>query len=278
MIRAKRKGVKMLIITKSERERISKLVGSKILSPYFFSNSKTSGISVDFRVCPFMKRVDGTFTSAKCKGCYSANILNVYPNLAKKVVALPAQDDTELALFEKSCKIVNDLFPSVKKLRFYSLSDFHQGDLPYIEVASKYFVVDIISKILTLPRNMDSLVSLTNMPNVWVSLSFNKDFKANLPRIVKYLKEQAPKNIQLNYTMNYKEENPDDPFFNIFSVLHFKNNYKRLGIEKFEKVTENRTCAVIGPDGQPVAAHGACDHCHNCHISFHKNKAMMEKQ
>jgi len=267
----------MPIITKSERAKIGRLIGTKILSPYFFSNTKTSGISVDFRVCQFMNRVNGVYASKTCKGCYSANIMNVYPILAKKIESLPIQDDTQLALFERSCQIVNNLFPSIKKLRFYSLSDFHTGDLPYVEAASKYFVVDIISKTLTLPQNFNSLVKLTNMPNVWVSLSFNKDFIAHLPKIIGYLEKQKPNNIQLNYTMNYREENPDDPFFNVFSVLHFKNKYKRLGIEKFTKVTENRICAIIGPDGKPVAAHGSCDKCHNCHISFHKNKERMEK-
>jgi len=236
-------------------------------SPYFFTNAKTSGISVDFRVCKFMKKEGNVFKSSLCHGCYSATILTVYSNLAKKIQNLPQQDSVQLELFEQTCKDIHSKYPEIKKLRFYALSDFHSDDIDFILVAKKYFIVDIISKTLTLPNYRKDLKTLINISNVWISLSFNSQFIRHAEQIKTLLKEKNARNVQLNYTLNYKEDDPTDTKYQDFTVLHFKNKLKRKGMSLYP-LPETRLCAVFDAQGNPVEGHGVCNLCNNCHLSF----------
>lgn len=242
---------------------------SLLRTKYFFSNRKTV-LSCDFRICPLMSRTEkGTLTSKTCHACYAANILNVYANTQNKLLGMDPENP-ELEAFDTDCQTIKRLLPEFKKLRFYSLSDFGPEDMPFIKIAAKYFTIDIISKTLTMPHNEESLLELFNMENVWVSLSFNRDFMKTFPRIKDLLEEHEPNNVNLNYTMNYREENPDDESFQHFAVLHFKNTDKREATNRFDTVTEERTCAVFTAGGKRVNAHGSCFGCNNCHIS-HKD-------
>lgn len=237
-------------------------------SPYFFSNSKTFGLSVDFRVCPMMLRDGDRFYSKTCKGCYSATILNVYPNLRNKISNLPQGDKDQYEIFEESCRDLSGRFPFINKIRFYSLSDFHADDIPFIHIARKYFIVDIISKLLVFPKNRVYLRSLINVENVWISLSFNKNFNQHLDDIKDVLESENAENVQLNYMMNYLEEDPTDPYFDDFSVLHFINKKKREALTVHPSLEESRICAIFDKEGKPVMSHGSCDQCNHCHNSY----------
>lgn len=242
-------------------------------SGYFFSNKKTGGAAVDFRLCPLMKLVAKSpkvkVESPKCAGCYSANVINIYKNVGNKIINLPdTKDEGQLKKFESDCAMLKAMFPAFQRLRFYALADFHKDDIPYIKAASQYFTVDIISKTLVQKHNEPYLRELFNLPNVWVSLSFNKDYLKGLLRIKTLLATEKPSNVNMNYTLNYRDENPDDSFFDHFQVFHLKNDDKRGGLDKFERLTNHNVCAIFGRDGEPVKAKGTCDKCNICHVSY----------
>lgn len=239
----------------------------EIDSPHFFTNRKTV-VSCDFRVCPLMSVTKkGTLTSKTCEGCYSANILNVYKGTRAKLEAMPQPTEESLALFEDGLQCLKRHLPELIKLRFYSLSDFAPADMPFIYLAAKYFTVDIISKTLILPANEKYLIELFHAKNVWISLSFNQKVTKYLSRVETLLQEHNPSNTNMNYTMNYNEEDPTNPFFSRFGVLHFRNNDKRAATIKFN-IPETRVCAVFSGGGTRVQAHGSCFSCNNCHLSY----------
>jgi len=248
------------------RSRVQTFVLKHLKSGYFFSNQKTNGLAVDFRVCPLMKKKGGTYASKTCSGCYSATILTVYPVVAKKIENLPLQTPETLALFEQDCKALHKAFPEIEKLRFYALSDYGKGDLPYILTASKYFTIDIISKSLCMPHNEEGLKALLNIPNVWLSLSFSKHFFKFFDRVRELIKDAY--NAQLNYLMNYRQENPLDEKFTDVSVFHFRNVNKRQAMDWHKGLSADRVCAIFNESGHTVRAHGSCDACNNCHVAL----------
>ena len=247
-------------------------------SPYIFSNSKTSGVSVDFGICGFMNfDKNGVLGSKVCPGCYSATLLNIYEAAREKLVNLgkhrmglnPAQTKEDIFLFGEACKDLANL--GVKKLRFYALGDFNYKDMPYILEASKYVIVDIISKSLALPMNEVYLRELNNKKNVWISLSFNFKFCKDFDRIIGILKEIKSHNIQLNWTINYKnEEQLNDPRLKLVQVVHVTNKDKR-GALKFG-LSEKRVCGVFDKNGERTKK-GVCDSCNNCHLSFRAHQS-----
>jgi len=250
---------------KTQQGRVQRFLKTHINSPYFFSNGKTQ-IAVDFRVCPLMKKVNGLYKSPVCKACYSKNILTVYPTVRKKIENLPKQTAESLAEFEKDCAQLKEKF-GWDKIRFYALSDFGPEDIPFIHAARKYFTVDIISKSLVFTQNEKYLVSLFNLENVWISLSFNEHNKSHMSKIKEILQVYMPKNVQLNYMMSYPEEDPTWPEFNDIQVFHFRNNNKRSFCEKIG-LHESRVCGIFDINGKPVEGHGHCSSCNNCHESY----------
>jgi len=255
--------------------QISDFITKHSRSPVWFNNKKTE-IAVDFQICPLMGKKDNSITSPKCKGCYSANILNIYTQLRNKIENIPSKfSQSDLNDFENDLKDMLDgnlltLDDNGEyKLRFFALSDFVPASMSFIKIASQYLTVDILSKTLTMKHNEKYLKELINMPNVWVSLSFNKDWLSNLNRIKSLIEKTKAQNVQLNYTMNVNEENLNDPFFDQFQVFHFKN--KKLGqrtvAERFN-ISESRTCGVYDWLGRKVKGNGSCVKCNNCHISY----------
>lgn len=258
-------------------------IASKIIdmsnSPYFFTNQKTIA-SVDFGVCSLMKKGrDGKYKSKVCKGCYSTILLNLWSGLRAKVENLPTPDDEQLQAFEETLAALRTYVPGMKRLRFYSFSDFDPAHMPYIRLAAKYFEVDIISKALCFPQNEDSLRELISEPNVFLSLSFNKDFMKFFNRVKDIVKDAD--NAHLNYTLNYNEENPDElPFRQFISVWHLKNDRKRFVLDegRFETLKETNVCGVFDPDGNRNTyvkenrgngervheKKGSCHSCNNC--------------
>jgi hypothetical protein len=142
--------------------------------------------------------------------------------------------------------------------------------------------VDIISKALTFPQNETFLKELMKVENVWISLSFNRDFMANFNRIVALVKSEDAERVTLNYTLNYTEENPDTlPFRHLISVWHLKNDRKRYMLEKgdFQTFAETNVCGVFEGDGKRTTWElsednriketvGSCHSCNNCRCSL----------
>lgn len=262
---------------------VKKKIGAIIAllsSGYVFSNSKTD-FSVDFRVCPLMTfNENGNYTSKVCTSCYAAVLLNVYPNVRKKVESLPPATQEKLKQFENDMKIIktigNSFLDEVKKIRFYSLSDFGAEDIPFIHVASKYFIVDIISKSLVMKKNEEYLISLFNKKNVSISLSFNSLFMSRFEEIKELVIKHKANNVQFNYTMLVGEENPRHKKFEDFQVLHFRNENKR-SIARKHKISEKRVCALFDRDGKRVENHGHCHNCNNCHISYLSTQKLKKK-
>jgi hypothetical protein len=170
----------------------------------------------------------------------------------------------DVKIFEEDIKTIASL--GVKRIRFYALADFSYKDMPYIFAAAKHITVDIISKALILPMNESYLRELNNQKNIWISLSFNFKFNKDFDRIMTILKEIKSRNIQLNWTVNYKdEEQRNDPRLKKVQVIHVVNKDKRSALNY--GFTENRVCGMFDKDGNRVKK-GVCDACNNCHVSF----------
>ncbi len=244
-------------------------------SPYLFTNSKTSGVAVDFAICGFMKiGKDNIISSKICQGCYSATLLNIYISARQKLInnglrrALIANNPLiikeDVDLFENDIKELRKL--GIKRLRFYSLGDFSYRDMPYILAASKHITIDIISKALVLKMNESFLRQLNNQKNIWISLSFNFKFNNEFERIKEILYEIQSKNIQLNWTINYKnKEQTNDPRLKNVQVIHVTNKNKRNAINFGFK--ETQVCGMFDKLGNRTIK-GVCDSCNNCHLSF----------
>lgn len=263
---------------------IAKAVIDKVPSPFISHNRKTIA-SVDFGICGLMRKgKGGRYSSKVCPGCYSATLINVYKSLRTKIEGLPMPDDEgQLEAFEESLKMLRAYVVPLKRLRFYSLADFHPSHMPYIRLAAKYFEIDIISKALSFPQNEDCLKELMETDNVWISLSFNKQFMTYFDRIVELVRDAD--RVGLNYTLNYTEENPDKlPFRDLISVWHIKNDRKRYILDQGEFVTlsELNVCGVFDGDGNRntykrerrgqgnriYEEKGSCHSCNNCRCSL----------
>jgi hypothetical protein len=239
-------------------------------SPYLSQNKKT-GFSVELAQCPLMRLVrEGRrekMTSPKCAGCYAAINMNVRPNVRKKITTLPAHTPENLEAFKQDLFLLKGL--GVKRLRFYSWTDFSgPNDLLYIQaVLDMGIEVQILSKTLTMPHNETSLVSLFDKKGVIVSLSFNTDWLKNLPRIKALLDEHKPGNVQLNYTLNVRDEEVTDEMRETFQVFHIKNNKKRTETEKVG-LPETSVCGVFDENGNRCEKGGSCLACKNCDLSY----------
>lgn len=253
-------------------------------SEYIMVNSKTV-ISVDFGICGLMhKGNNGLYKSETCKGCYSMTLLNHRKGLRERLETLPpCNEPGQLEAFEDSMQMLKEYVPGLERLRFYSFADFKPDHMPFIKVAAKYFEVHIISKALSFPNNEKHLRELLTMENVWLSLSFNKDFTRFMERIAGIVKDADRAN--LNYTLNFNEENPDElPFRHLISVWHLKNDRKRWIVDqgRFEALTELNTCGMFNADGSRVTyewtekangkrikeTKGSCHSCNNCNCSL----------
>lgn len=242
----------------------------KTRSRYISENKKT-GFSVELAQCPLMKFVKtengGKMTSPKCAGCYAAVNMNVRPNVRKKILSLPAHSPERLEEFKQDLFILKGL--GVKRLRFYSWTDFSgPNDLVYIQaVLDMGIEAQILSKTLTMPHNETSLVSLFNKKGVILSLSFNKDWMKTLPRIKALLLKHKPRNVQLNYTLNVRNEEVTEEMDQTFQVFHIKNNNKRTETEKVG-IPETKVCGVFDDKGNRCEKGGSCLACKNCDLSW----------
>lgn len=259
-------------------KRIQKIVGM-MESGLIFSNRKTD-LSVELNVCPLMKlspvgkEGKTKFTSPKCKSCYAVDLLNIYNPLRKKLMSIPKEKKPLLKTFEKDIQLAIALFPvaglgELKRIRFYGVSDFSSDNIPFILIAAKYLTVDIISKTLAMKHNQDCLEAIINKKNVWISLSFNKTFNNDIPRIEALLKKKRAKNVQLNYCLHTNEEDPNSDYFKKFQVLHFRDKDK----DKILKsgVPAEKICGLYDRDGNslaPKASGSHCKNCSNCHIGY----------
>jgi len=260
--------------------RVIQALVSTQRSGYFFSNVKT-WCSVDFGLCPLMaySKETGRLAAPVCKGCYSATNLNLRPNVRAKIEALSVNGDT--LPFAQDCADFARVMPpsidhagayTVKRLRFYSFGDFHASHAPYITTASRFFTVDVLSKTLSQPHNRTSLESLIGAPNVWVSLSFNKDYLRYLDAAREIIKE-AP-NIQLNYT-SQKGEVHSQAFLDQFSVHHIAAQpCEDKSVRAREAgIPLDRVCGVLDRQGWSVPSGGACGGCTRCHVSYAQTMA-----
>jgi hypothetical protein len=257
-----------------KRDSIVQMLESGVI----FTNRKTD-FCIELNLCPFMKkekRAEGkiALVTPKCKSCYAADLLNVSRPLRQKILKIPKDKTHLIETFEKDIQTLLSLakmteLGEIKRIRFYGLTDFQPDNIPFIMTASKYLICDIISKTLLMKPNEKYLKELINKPNIWISLSFNKNFTKELKRIKSILIETNARNVQLNYCLHTKEENPNDEFYDQFQVFHLRNQDKLKVANEGLSVT--RICGLYNRDGNPLAqkekgAH--CRNCSNCHVSF----------
>jgi predicted Zn-ribbon and HTH transcriptional regulator len=259
----------------SERERIV----TKLNSGMIFTNRKTD-FCVEFNICPLMKlekrENKDVFTSPKCKSCYSTELLNISKHLRNKILNIPKEKLHLVNTFEKDIQDIIRLSSTsslgeTKRLRFYGLTDFQSDNIPFIFIASKHIIVDIISKTLSMRHNEIYLKKLINQPNIWISLSFNNKYIKELARIKEILVETKAKNVQLNYCMHTKEENIKDEFFEQFQVIHLRDQDKTKVLKM--GIPETKICGLYDREGnslKPKQKGTHCKNCSNCHIPYYK--------
>jgi hypothetical protein len=244
--------------------RVYHFIKKHLKSGYFYGNSKTNA-SVDFRVCPLMSWNGESYTSKVCESCYSAHLLSLYRDTRAKLENAPSFSDWRLKLFLQDCKKLKERF-GFEKIRFYALGDFGPEDIPYIVAASHFFTVDILSKTLAMPKFQQHLTALINEPNVWVSLSFNNNFNKRMRPLAELMKQKRATNVQFNYTLNCRKEDPHDEKFRNVTVFHPRNRNRRELVDM--RIPEERVCGIWDIDGEPVDNHGHCQLCTNCHVSL----------
>jgi len=258
----------------NKRDNIVRVLSTGMI----FTNRKTD-FCVELNICPLMNLVpskgDKTkYVSPSCKSCYATDLLNISRSLRKKIQAIPAEKQHLIDKFEEDVVLMKQLatmteLGEITRLRFYGLTDFAPDNIPFILAAAKHLTVDVISKSLTMPHNEAWLKRLINAPNVWISLSFNKNFQKPLARIKELLREMNACNVQLNYCLHTKEENPSDKFYDQFQVIHQRDQNKWNANKK--GVDESRICGLYDRDGnylEPKAKGAHCHSCNNCHVSY----------
>lgn len=245
--------------------KLRSYIEKRCQSRFFSTNAKT-GVSVDFRICPMMRKTKTGYSSRFCPSCYSARLLRTYKELREKLESMPPQTDETLLTFLRECEILKTEY-GVERIRFYGFGDFHPSDLPYIIAAAMHFRVTVISKILTFACNEDYLASLAQIPNLTVSLSFNKNNWPRIMPITQRVMQDRLYNVGFNYTMNCHQENPLDEKFKDIGVFHFTNRNK-LSAARMHDLPLSRACCVYDEFGNLVERHGSCAKCGNCDHVF----------
>ena len=237
-----------------------KLIQKLHYPEFFFTNSKVyQHISADFGVCGLMKEVNGKFVSKVCKSCYSASLLNMYHDTAKKLKR--GQDklkNADLGLFEEDVKALKAA--GIKKLRTYSLGDYSPAHKPFLEVIDKYMKNYVFSKTLFL-RYRSDLVDLGKLKRTSFSLSLNPLMSNNyIQELQGFIIENGLMNVQLNYCF-------------------FDDNYeKMLGIDVYHTVKKDKlklakivgydsTCCIKDPAGKTIKKtrdKAVCEFCNMC--------------
>lgn len=237
----------------------------KFKTPNIFRNRKTTW-SVDFGLCKlFSKNENGSYISKSCPGCYAARLLNVYPDLRKKVERIDGHYPN-IPDFLDDIKKIKD--SGLRALRFYSIGDFlGKKDIKFIHAAADIMQVEMFSK--TLHTHYRKYISeIMSHTNVRCSFSMNKTFK---PEYIKdfwyFLKDnRLLKNCQINYTFLGDEEIRHIPFISIYHTT------KHNKLDLFNILGYNRSCCAKDEDGNKITAKnsgnaaGSCAECYLCRL------------
>lgn len=221
-----------------------------------FKNSKT-GYAVDFGVCGLMAINNGKYSAPKCEKCYAVNTINMYPNVKRKIESitnnLPLLSDFEADIL----KIAKT---GQRFIRFYALGDLGSNkEIEYIAAASKILPVELFSKTLhEFHRHLIPIIG--NLPNVRLSLSFNKNYSANyIETLWNFLKvNHLLTKVQLNYTFIDKEVPRLIPYI---SVYHTTSKDK---VALKNLLGKNRICCAKTEDGKEVMSKDDKGHCFKC--------------
>lgn len=234
-------------------------------TPNISKNRKTVW-SVDFGICPLMSlNNNGSYISKKCPGCYSARLLNVYPDLKKKMKRIDGHYPN-ISDFRDDIKKIKGT--GLRFIRFYSLGDFIcKKDIEYIHAAADIMPVEMFSK--TLHMKYRKYVPLVmSHTNIHCSFSMNKNFKDEyIEKFWFFLKDNnLLKNCQINYTFLGDEEVRHIKYI---SVYHTTKHQK---LDLFNLLGYNRSCCAKDEDGNKIIEKnsgntvGSCVSCYLCKL------------
>jgi hypothetical protein len=157
----------------------------------------------------------------------------MYPGLRRKMERMAPLFPEELVA---DCEYVKSL--GIEQVRAYSFGDFHPDDVPLLKILTQHFRTYLFSKTLTL--HLKSLVELANLPNLWISLSFNRNFMKTFEKMRDLVLKHCMMNVAFNYTFLRDEEYFNSPNFQVFfDVNDRKKNAKE---EKLKVIPERKLC------------------------------------
>lgn len=233
--------------------------------------------------CPLMKAIDGHVTSPKCPSCYAVALINNYPGLRAKLMETHSvYDIIGLAahahpIIKKRCDS-DPVYPG-DRLRIYGVTDFAPNNMPALRMLARVYQLDIISKTLWLsPFNRQYLVELARMPNVNISLSFNKkipNWRDRLKGMVQFIREnKIGHSVGINYTFttDYRETGRStmEPIESIegVGVYHIVSKDKH----KISRAIgdDSKVCGIFSAEGKRLETFGkgkekgSCIGCNFC--------------
>lgn len=231
--------------------------------------------------CPLMKAINGHVTSPKCPSCYAVALLNNYPGLRNSLTQeMSVYDIIGIAAHShpiKKNKISGiPIFPS-DRLRVYGVTDFRPDNMPALRMLAKVYSLDIISKTLWLsPFNREYLLELARLPNVNISLSFNKEipnWRERLKEMIKFIKNNnIGDTVGLNYTFTSDYRKTGRSNLEPIESIEGVGVYHIVSKDK-DKITralgdESKVCGIFNAEGDRITDlkkdKGSCIGCNFC--------------
>lgn len=204
----------------------------------------------------------GNYTSTTCPGCYATALLNIYPDLKRKMEEI-TNKFPNIEDFKADIKKIKNT--GIRFIRFYSLGDYNSSqEIPYIHAAAQIMPVELFSKTLHSYFRND-IISIMSHSNIHISLSLNKSFSENYTKELHdfLFKNKLLKNVQLNYCFTEGEEERSLPYISVYHTT------KKNKLNLFETVGRNRSCCARTKDGTQIHTKqekGSCLKCPLCKL------------
>lgn len=209
-----------------------------------------------------IKNTQDNYETPLCHGCYAARIMNIYPDLKKKMENITGQYP-DIEDFKSDIQKIKET--GLRYIRFYSIGDFlDRREIGYIKAAASILPVEAFSKTLhQLHRYL--LPEIGQIPNLHLSLSLNKNYSAQYTKdLWEFLRDNhLLKNMQLNYTFFADEDYEWKPYISIY------HSCKKKKLDLFKKFGKFRTCCAISKTGKGIRNNkiaGSCFKCPNCRL------------
>lgn len=171
----------MMDFVANVKRTLSRKFGSEAETPtgmVLMGNAKTGKAVESGAGCPLMKREGDHHTAPYCPSCYAVAILNNYPPLRS---VLYGENHSVMEIVLRAGHLIasktsgTPIYPG-GRLRLYGVTDYRPTNIRAIKMLAQVYKIDIISKTLWHFKTCrEALPELGRLPNICISLSFNKD-------------------------------------------------------------------------------------------------------